>query len=481
MALRNWHRASIIEFTLLKILHLRMRRLLTIFGLASVILLAAFAVRSGGDEPVLPDTPYNYADIGLPPHLSTPGIEEADNTPSNNAITDAGATLGRVLFYDRRLSANETVSCGSCHFAENGFSDPRQFSIGFEGGATPRNSMGLSFTRYYLTGKYFWDERAASLEAQTLMPIQDPVEMGMTLPAVLDRLEATTFYPGLFADAFGTQEITSDRISLALSQFLRSMVAPNSRYDQGRAAQGGPAGVPVPGLTTQENEGLQIFFGEGRCNQCHEGDLQIIDFPRNNGLDPITTDPGVGDGRFKVTSLRNVELTAPYMHDGRFETLEDVVEFYNSGIQPHPALDRILIDAGQPVRFNFSEDQRAALVAFLRTLTDDSITDVRWSDPFDIVTDSEPTEAPDLVALRAAFPNPFRTQTALRFELTEVANVKVTVYDLAGRLIATLSDGSRAAGFHEVLWDVHAIPGGVYVVRLEADGRPYIRMLTVLR
>ena len=457
-----------------------MRRLLTHFGFAAVMLLAAFSARIGGDVPVLPDIPYNYANIELPAHLNDIEVIEVDNTPENNLVTDSGATLGRVLFYDTRLSANRTISCSSCHIAENGFSDPAQFSIGFDGGETARNSMGLSFTRFYATGRYFWDERAATLEDQTLMPIQDPVEMGMELPDVVNRLEATSFYPDLFAEAFGTPEITSDRMAMAMAQFLRSMVAPYSRYDQGRVAQGGPPGTPLPNLTVQENEGLQVFFGEGQCSHCHESDLFFSGFPRSNGLDSSIVDPGVVRGTFKVNSLRNIELTAPYMHDGRFETLEDVVEFYNSGIQPTPYLDRLLTDAdGEPIRFNFTEEQRAALVAFLKTLTDRSIMDARWSDPFNITT--VPSETPGVASMDPAFPNPLGTQTTLRFQLSEPTTIELVVFDLLGRRIATLASGSRDAGAYEVSWDAGDVPSGIYLVLLEAAGQRKTQTLTVVR
>ena len=457
-----------------------MNRLLTHFGLAAVMLLAAYSAGIGGDVPVLPDIPYNYANIELPAHLNDVEVIEVDNTPENNLVTDSGATLGRVLFYDKRLSANRTISCSSCHIAENGFSDPAQFSIGFDGGETARNSMGLSFTRFYATGRYFWDERAATLEDQTLMPIQDPVEMGMELPDVVNRLEATSFYPDLFAEAFETPEITPDRMAMAMAQFIRSMVAPDSRYDQGRVAQGGPPGTPLPNLTVQENEGLQIFFGEGKCSMCHESDLFISGFPRSNGLDSSIVDPGVVRGTFKVNSLRNIELTAPYMHDGRFETLEEVVEFYNSGVQPTPYLDRLLTDAdGEPIRFNFTEEQRAALVAFLKTLTDRSIMDVRWSDPFNITT--VPSETPGVASMDPAFPNPVGTHTTLSFQLTEPTTIELVVFDLLGRRIATLASGSRDAGAYEVSWDAGDVPSGIYLVLLEAAGQRQTQTLTVVR
>ena len=148
----------------------------------------------------LPATLYNYANPVLPAHLLAQAIRAQDNQPITNPVTNAGATLGRVLFYDKRLSANQTVSCSSCHQAEHGFSDPARFSTGFEGGLTGRNSMGLTNARYYQRGKFFWDERSATLEDQTLQPIQNSVEMGMTLDVLTQKIATEPYYAELFTD-----------------------------------------------------------------------------------------------------------------------------------------------------------------------------------------------------------------------------------------------------------------------------------------
>ena len=393
-----------------------MRRLSSLIAVSLAVVLGAFTFVTAG-TPVLPATPVDYAGITLPSYLGQLAVRNQDNTPSANAVTNAGATLGRVLFYDVRLSQNESIACGSCHLQSHGFADPARLSAGFAGGATGRNSMGLAFARYYRNGRYFWDERAASLEQQVLMPIQDHVEMGMTLPEVTARLEATDFYPGLFQDAFGTPEVTPERVSQALAQFVRSIVSANSRYDVARQAQGGAPGRTMAGLTAQENQGLQIFFGRADCNQCHTTDLFVGDQARNNGLDATITDVGVGGGRFKAGSLRNIALTAPYMHDGRFQTLEQVVEHYDTGVQASPTLDnRLRGQNGQPQRLNLSATERAALVAFLRTLTDETLaTDARWSDPFaGGATAAVPSASSAGAALALAGPNPVRGSTAFR-------------------------------------------------------------------
>ncbi len=355
----------------------------------------------------LPENPYDYTSINFPSHFTTnvPGqplptsINGTDNTPSDNQITNAGATLGRVLFYDKKLSANGTVSCASCHKQEKGFSDDAILSIGFDGGLTGRHSMTLINARFYQRGRFFWDERASTLEEQVLMPFQDQVEMGMTLEEVVTTVQQQSYYPELFQNAFGTDEINSDRISKALAQFVRSIVSYSSKYDIGRAMVTSP-GANFPNFTTEENTGKNIFFqtipnGGGACFGCHttEAFISANPGPQNNGLDAFSsTDLGAGSvfvnpifvGRFKTSTLRNIELTAPYMHDGRFSTLEEVVEHYNSGIQAHPTLSPALTDAnGNPIRLNLTDVQKSALVAFLKTLTDESVSsEVKWSNPF---------------------------------------------------------------------------------------------------
>lgn len=162
-----------------------------------------------------PASAFNYAAPALPANFSLQPILGQDNMPVDNVTTDAGATLGRVLFYDKRLSTNQTLSCSSCHQRENGFSDPRKFSVGFGGGLTGRNSMGLSNARWYQRRHFFWDERANTLEDQVLMPIQNSVEMGMTVEALTNRLAAEPFYTNLFATTFGTPVITTNRIARA--------------------------------------------------------------------------------------------------------------------------------------------------------------------------------------------------------------------------------------------------------------------------
>jgi cytochrome c peroxidase len=346
----------------------------------------AVAVFSPGlPTATLPANPYRYV-VVLPPHFTAPApggsVVSTDNMPASNPVTDQGATLGRVLFYDRRLSINDGVSCASCHRQETGFSDPRRLSAGFSGGTTHRHSMGLANARFYSPGRFFWDERAMSLEDQVLQPIQDPVEMGLKLEDLVTKVEATAHYQPLFQAAFGSPEVTSERIARALAQFVRALVSVSSDFD---AAFAGGAQPDLSRLTPQQADGFRIFVGaEGGCGRCHATFAQVGAAPFNTGLDAAITDAGAGNGRFKTPSLRNVGVRAPFMHDGRFVTLEEVVEHYNSGVRNNPGLDPRLRGAdGQPRRLNLTSSQKAALVAFLHALTDRQfLEDPRFADPF---------------------------------------------------------------------------------------------------
>jgi cytochrome c peroxidase len=365
--------------------------------------------------PQLPATTLSYA-VKLPASFETPVVHSYDDTPADNPTTDAGATLGRVLFYDRRLSVNGTIACAGCHQQSHGFSDSRAKSLGFDGRETARHSMPVLDTRFYRRGKFFWDERAASLEEQVLAPIQNEVEMGMKLDALESRLAKTDYYAPLFEAAFGDDTVTSARIARALAQFLRSMVSYQSRWDAAMAQVNSIEG-DLPGFSASENRGKQIFFGQhdtttrGLCGTCHmmQNELAFIPqgapkppvpnaaifymgAPANNGLID-DADQGIGaitglatdEGKFKSPSLRNVALRPPYMHDGRLATLAEVVEHYNSGIAAHPNLDPALRQGppnGAPMKLGLSEGDKAALVAFLGTLTDEALaTDARLADP----------------------------------------------------------------------------------------------------
>jgi cytochrome c peroxidase len=360
------------------------------------------------DTPWLPDKPYDYESVKIPAHVDQDSL---DSTPKDNPITNAGATLGRVLFYDRQLSRNDTTSCASCHEQKSGFSDARRFSRGFAGGHTGRNSMGLTNLRYSnvngLEPGFFWDERAKTLEQQVLMPIQDEVEMGMTLPDLEKKLTKLPYYPSLFKTAFGSTDVTSQRIARALAQFLRSMVSFDSRFDRSFTRTKGDKPKNALKLTVAEQQGHSLFIdgvggvNEFACQMCHVAPSFNMDMSHNIGLDLKYRDKGLGllnresnapftpsnDGKFKAPSLRNIALSAPYMHDGRFKTLEEVVDHYSDGVHPHPNLTLAFAtrpDNKKPTSgFGLTKQDKAALVAFLKTLTDEEfVKDPRFADPF---------------------------------------------------------------------------------------------------
>src|SRR5215203_4081926 len=348
---------------------------------------AVVAFAPGLASPTLPGTPFRYADaaVPLPAHfrasIDGASVAATDNTPPENPVTDAGAALGRVLFYDMRLSANDGLSCAGCHSPFIGFSDTPPRSVGFAGGLTGRHSPALVNARFYRRGHFFWDERAPTLEAQVLRPIQDGTEMGMTLENLTAKLAATPYYTPLFSATFGSPTVTSDRVSRALAQYVRSLVSAGSLYDRAFTAAGTPNFAAV--FTAQELEGERLFRSAG-CAACHATVAQVSDSVHNIGLDAVSTDTGAGRGAFKAPSLRNVATRPRFMHDGRFTTLEQVVEFFDSSVQPNVSLDsRLRAPDGSPRRLGLTAEQKAALVAFMTTLTDSAfITAPRFANPF---------------------------------------------------------------------------------------------------
>lgn len=371
---------------------------LVVFWLLSLQFLSTSLLVAQSDVPDLPEIPFDYvtyAVTNLPEHYlpSAPFGDAgfANNTPTDNLVTNAGATLGRVLFYDRRLSINNSVSCASCHTQETGFADTRQFSIGQSGLPTARHSMGLTNAVFYENGRFRWDESAATLEEQCLIPIEAEDEMGLPLSLLRHRLEDTSFYETLFIDAFGDAEVTDDRIAKALAQFIRSMVSYNSKYDLAYAVPA-PDGLPDFAAVFDDSELVgQVLFERTpksvNCHQCHRSPAVFGDEARNIGLDAKITDAGAGDGRFKVPSLRNIGVRGRFMHDGRFTSLMEVVEFYDNGIQESPFVDDILRIDDNPEneieRLNLSAAQKQALVDFMNTLTDQQfLNDPKFSDPF---------------------------------------------------------------------------------------------------
>lgn len=334
----------------------------------------------------------NYANQGKPVYITR------SNTPVNNRITDAGATLGRVLFHDKRLSRNSTVSCASCHQQSNAFGDSLVASVGVNGN-TGRHSMRLINAGFGTETKFFWDERAASLEIQTTQPVRDHTEMGFSGssgdPAFSDlvtRLTAIPEYRVMFSMTFGNATITEGRIQNALAQFVRSIQSFDSKYDIGRAQVADNQNFP--NFTAQENAGKQLFLnapgpnGAG-CATCHAPpEFDIDPNSRNNGV------TGVIAGGTDLTNTRSPSLrdmvgpngrsNGPMMHHGGFATIADVINHYNRIPGDNNNLDpRLRRPGGGVQQLNLTQTQKDNLAAFLRTLTGNAVyTDEKWSNPF---------------------------------------------------------------------------------------------------
>jgi cytochrome c peroxidase len=340
-------------------------------------------------RPTLPAQSFVYEDKLLPLTkvfvvAGDGSIDWDDTLPPDNPITNAGATLGRVLFYDKRLSITNTQSCASCHEQAHGFASPERFPLGALGTPTRRSPMALTNVRFNNNDRYFSDQRSPRLESLVAMPIEDPDELGTTMAATVAKLSAVDYYPPLFEAAFGTPQVTGQRISFALAQFLRTLITYQSRFDEAffTGVQGVQPDLSAV-LTAEEIRGFDIFT-ESQCGHCHMPRTFVSPWPANNGLDEVVTDPGEFAGRFRAASLRNIAVSAPYMHDGRFETLREVIDHYSEGVKMSPGLDAGLGGGrAEPFLRNFSDADKDALEAFLHILTDEAfLADPKFSDPF---------------------------------------------------------------------------------------------------
>lgn len=302
--------------------------------------------------------------------------------PADNMLTKAKVELGKKLFFDPILSADNTISCASCHDPKKAFTDGRRFSVGINGQMVNRNAMplfNLAWADMFTEGshRYFWDGGANDLERQALAPIVNPLEMGNTLENAVRALQNHPLYPKLFRRAFGTDSITTSNLAKAIASFERTLISANSKYDRylRREVQ----------LTPEEFNGMFIFMQEskGDCFHCHGNDKSpyFTDFNfKNNGLQSEFSDSGLmritGNpfdlGKFKTPSLRNLVFTAPYMHDGRFNTLEEVVNFYSEGIKNSPTVDPNIAKHLREGGVNLNPIEKRDLILFLKTLTDSS-------------------------------------------------------------------------------------------------------------
>lgn len=504
----------------------------------------------------LPATLYHYMTLSeMPTDIQNTTfpladtVRNMDNMPYSkglnglpNNTTDAGATLGRVLFYDVDLSKNRTLSCASCHKQEFGFTDSAKFSTGFIGGKTGRNSMSLIHTRFDKAIVMFWDGRAADLETQVTMPIRDAVEMGMTAAntngkqwdTISARVSKKSFYAPLFQTAFGSTKIDSQRITLALAQFVRSMNSYDSKWRKAiNGFRGNPATAVIPGLTAQELLGRDLFMdvNRGNCQACHTRNIFVPQGAQNNGVDGSITegnkwrwtawntrddykgkDSGFAGvlargrysgvlgrdsnavkaniGRMKVPSLINIAVTAPYMHDGRFKTLDEVINFYSDSIKnndyntlslflrkidprapgaPNNVTSQLAIDTA-PVRIlHYTTAEKAALKAFLLTMTDSTfLKDPKFSNPFCVTSTTariSQTESPILKEILSL--NTTSNPMGLFISATSGQGFlgAVRVYTIDGRLVLE-KNNVFAMGRNDITFP--ALASGEYVVTIEA-------------
>lgn len=451
-----------------------------------------FVFTTMGEFPVLPTETYKYSDVEMPEHLFNPpddvpsGYEPFDVSPlSFKDINNDAATLGRVLFYDEKLSALENISCGSCHLQEKSFADDDKFSEGIDA-PTLRNSMHLNDIAWTSNERFFWHMKESSLSETILLPLTDDNEIGANMDDIVVKLAETSYYPDLFDKAFGGTYINEERIVDALEQFLKSMHTFNSKFDR-------EAANDFAGLTSSELRGVELF--SENCSACHtQGShdvseftvggnggifinvetptLQVLPNIFNNGLPKDEEDDGAGewnddyDQLFKIPTLRNIELTGPYMHDGRFETLEEVVDHYSSEVKQNIWSIGLIPDGG----FNFSETDKKDLVAFLKILTDREFTeDPKWSDPFALTSYTE-EELIDILIK----PNPMSSYAVIEFENKGSKPALINIVNASGQLIKS---DKVINSFYEI--DKSDYNTGIYFVEISIGDKKQTQKLIV--
>ncbi|MBC5862966.1 cytochrome-c peroxidase [Flavobacterium turcicum] len=344
----------------------------------------------------------NYANQVVPAYITK------DNT-TNNPITDKGATLGRILFYDKNLSATNTVSCSSCHVQANAFGDVAQASTGVNG-LTSRHSMRLINTRFSNESKFFWNERATNLENQTTQPIQDHIEMGFSgtlgdgnFNTLTSKLQNIGYYKELFKFVYGSEDITENKIQLALAQFIRSIQSFDAKYDIGRALVANE-NQPFPNFTVQENQGKNLFLtppvfdssgsrtaGGLGCAGCHQApEFSIDPNSRNNGIIGILNSNGIDITNTRSPTLRDAikkdgSSNGAFMHTANLATLQNVIGHYGTITiaSGNTNLDPRLRPNGSGQKLNLTATEVDALIAFIKTLSGSNVyTDPKWANPF---------------------------------------------------------------------------------------------------
>lgn len=325
----------------------------------------------------LPSTPFDYSHVPSP--SGTLEVYYEDGT----LIDNNKATIGRVLFYDKALSFNNSTACASCHFQENGFSDTKATSVGFDGISTMRNSMPIGNLFNNIGTGYFWDTRSADIEDMVFRPIEDHIEMGFeNIALITEKLSNLPYYKELFKKAYGDETITTDRMRESLGQFLFSIVNVNSKFDKGQRTN-------FSNFSFDEKDGMNLFVENG-CSSCHfinsnfSPDGAKREKMANIGLDERDKDIG-NNHQYRIPDLRNVAITGPYMHDGRFTSLNQVISHYGAGVKANPYLSEELKTDKKPKvpTSNYFGESQNNIVVFMQTLTDEfTTTNVRFSNPF---------------------------------------------------------------------------------------------------
>ena len=424
---------------------------------------------------------HKYARLPFPKYITR------DNTPLINHISDTGATLGRVLFYDKNLSINNSISCASCHIQQFAFGDTAKLSVGHDGKLTGRHAMRLVIPRFGGERKFFWNERAASLEALTTQPIRDHIELGFSgidgkpdFDSLLRKLADIPYYPVLFEATFGTPIITEAKIQRVLAQFIRSIQSFDSKYDAGRAIVNEDT-TDFPNFNAEENLGKLLYMtppslGGAGCFGCHPApEFDIMSNSENNGvITKVGLESTIDIDNTRSPSLRdlvnpNGKNNGPYMHNGELKTIEDVIEHYNEvkEVPGNTRLDKRLIGHdGKPQKLNLTKQEKAALVAFLKTLTSKAMyNDVRWSDPFNPdgslglnpITSNKKRYS-EIVAIHI-YPNPATDYMTIASKGHEISSIYI--YNAQGKLMRQIN------GEETNPIDITNLPIGKYYVKIK--------------
>jgi len=418
----------------------------------------------------------NYSSQTVPNYIAQ------DNTPVSNPITDIGAALGRVLFYDKQLSANYTIACASCHHQQFAFSDTSDRSVGLNSGLTGRHAMRLVNARFSEEEKFFWDERASSVEDQSTQPIQDHVEMGFSgatgdpdLDSLIRKMESLDYYPELFERAFGDSQITEDRMQRALAQFIRSIQSFDSKFDLG-LAQVAAVNQNFPNFSTEENQGKLLFLdppnrGGAGCAGCHRPpEFDIDPNSGNNGIVGNLSDPNSIDiTNTRAPSIRDLvnpqgDLNGALMHDASIKSLADVIEHYNqiTIVAGNTGIDPRLTPQGQAQNLNLTAIEKQALESFLMTLTgSDMYTNEKWSDPFEADGSLNLIDATSIKDLRKnesfvqVYPNPASSELNVRIDADIV---ELQIFNLNNELVLRTTDSK---------FSVEQLPTGMYWLKVQ--------------